>query len=79
MAAPMATPRESPSPRLSVATPMARLRAAPKPRKEPLGDFLFAKSSEIQADDLRVIQELTAGANYGILALVQNVTAVGDL
>ena len=75
-AAPIATPSAIQRPRLSVAAPIAVPIATPAAMPKPFGVLFCAKGSEVKPNDLRVIQELTAGANNGILALIQNVTAV---
>jgi hypothetical protein len=69
-AAPIATPTAIQTAMLSVAAPMATPIAIPAPIPEPLGNLLAAKGSEVQADDLWVVQQLSTGSYDRILALV---------
>ena len=78
-AAPIATPSAIHRPRLSVAAPMATPKPRPRPIPEAFGSFLGPKGSKVEANDLRVVQKLSTGANDRILTLIQDVAAVGDL
>ena len=40
---------------------------------------LLAECAEIESNDLRVVQELTAGSCVGILTLVENIATVTNL
>ena len=68
--APIATPRAIHSPRLSEAAPIAAPTTIPSAMPDPVGTPLGTKSSEVEADDLWVIQKLTSGTDNGILALI---------
>jgi hypothetical protein len=67
----MATPRAMPRPMLLMATPKAAPIATPIATKKPGGRvFLGAKGSQVETDDLWVVQKLSTGACDGIGALI---------
>jgi hypothetical protein len=43
------------------------------------GRFLLAERSEVEADDLRVVEKFSARARVRVVSLIKNVTAVTNL
>ena len=78
-AAPIATPKTSEIASASIAVPTDAPMPAPTATQRPLEGFLGTQGSEVEANDLWVVQQLTAGADNCILTLVKHVSTVRDL